>query len=57
MGGFPSCPELHSGVVPLRGPRSFRNGPRAEEVLHVPGLADVAAARLNPSTGRPMVRG
>lgn len=57
MGGFPSYPELHSGVGPLRGSRPFRNGPGAEQVLHAPGFPKAAAARLNPLTGRPMVRG
>lgn len=57
MGGFPSCPQPHSGMVPLRGPRSFPNGPGAEEVLHVPGIPSAAAGQLDPPTCRPMVRG
>lgn len=55
MGGFLSYPELHSGVVPPRA-RSFRNGPDAGEVLHLPGFPNAAAGQLNPQTRRPMVR-
>lgn len=57
MGGFPSCPQPHSGMIPLRGPRSFPNGPGVEEVLHVPGIPSAAAGQLDPPTCRPMVRG
>ncbi len=56
MCGFPSCPQPHSGLVPLRGPRPFRNWPGAEEALHVPGIPSAAAGRLDPLTCRPMVR-
>ena len=56
MGGFLSFPEPHSGMIPLRGPRSFRNGPGAGEVLHAPGFPNAAAGQLNPLTCRQMVR-
>ena len=56
MGGFPSYPELHSGMTPFRSPRPFRNGPGAEEALHVPGFPNAAAKQLNPLTCRQMVR-
>lgn len=56
MGGFLSFPEPHSGMIPLRGPRPFRNGPGAEGALPLPGFPNAAARQLNPLTCRPMVR-
>lgn len=57
MGGFPNYPELHYGMTPRRGPRSFRQAPGMEETLHAPRFYNAAAGQLNPRTCRPRVRG
>lgn len=57
MGGFPNYPELHYGMAPRRGPRSFRQAPGMEETLHAPRFYNAAAGQLNPRTCRPRVRG